>query len=105
MADDEKTQQAIRTDSASTSATNAATTFATCPNCGVIIDLFEKNCKIVRCGGTVDPVTGRFKQFPPHGSEANIRALIDKSALHYGCGRPLRWIDASQSFILTTWDT
>ena len=78
--------------------------YANCPNCGILIDLFEKNCRIIRCGGTVDAL-GRFTQFPPHAKKAQVDALIAAATAHYGCGVPLKLVDSDRTFILTTWDS
>lgn len=63
-----------------------------CPHCFEIIFVSYKefNCRIFRCGKYMSG-NGESVQFPQHGSESVIKALMLQSKGNYrGCGNPFR---------------
>lgn len=80
----------------------ASSVFGVCPHCGMMIELRPLNCRIVRCGASVLP-GGRFKQFPQHGRQAEIEALL--AGPHIGCGTPLEYDAGLAAFKVVGWET
>lgn len=54
-----------------------------CPNCGLMIEIIELNCRIFRCGILKDS----FLQIPPH-EKKEICDYLKINNLIYGCGKP-----------------
>ena len=67
--------------------------YFSCPNCGILIDVQEMNCKIFRCG--IYKKDG--KQIDPHLNEEECKRL---KGFIWGCGKPFCYSDEKRSMVV-----
>jgi hypothetical protein len=64
--------------------------FVNCPNCDIMIEIVELNCRIFRCG--IYKIN--YTQIPPHSTREECDRLIKNNEI-YGCGKPFHIIPSS----------
>ena len=73
--------------------------FVNCPNCDIMIEIVELNCRIFRCG----IYKNNYIQIPPHSTREECDRLIKNNEI-YGCGKPFRILQTNTKYIIETCD-